>query len=382
MVRLLVFGDTHFRATAFLQGEEFIEKALGLARNTKPDAIVLLGDLGDEHETARTAPAKQIERLLRGLLLHSPRVYAIMGNHDLIDNRQFLSDNHFFGPYKEWVGLTIVDTPVIAEFGGCKFVFCPFVEKGRFVEALDTLLYEFDPDDPENLEGVMETGLEWKDADCIFGHLEVRGVTYAGRVSTNGDKWSDEYPVLVSGHIHDACFIEPNVHYPGSSVQVAANENPDKRAWLMTFGNKGDPAIEKIDLGLKTIKEVKMDCADAKTFDWGLIDTYVIKLVLNGTQEELSLFRKSQLYAKFKRLGVRLGFTSVVDETPVFLMTGTSAKADRKKEKEPTFDEILRRLCKTKPESVQKVYRKICGDLDDSSSEGDSEESQSLEDSE
>src|SRR5260221_8683454 len=86
---IFLIGDVHFQKDAFLQGEELIEKCVEAAKNASPTIIVLLGDILDTHETVKNSPFRQDEQLIQELSSITT-LYVIMGNHDLINQSQFL----------------------------------------------------------------------------------------------------------------------------------------------------------------------------------------------------------------------------------------------------------------------------------------------------
>jgi len=347
LLNIFVVGDIHFQKDAFVQGEELIEKLVDAATTISPTIIILLGDILDNHETVRNSQFKQAERLLDSLRQIAP-VYVLMGNHDLINQSQFLTDAHFFGPFKKWDKVTIVDVPMAVTLTSSdreiNVVMCPYVPPGKFIEALNTL---FEYEEP----------VDWQLADCIFGHQEIRGVTYNGRESTKGDQWDENYPPLICGHIHKSCQIGTNVYYVGSARQVASNEEPDKRIWSITFDDEGFQKDE-IDLGLKARKEIEMEYEEVKFFDFSLLEQYHIKLKIQGTREQFKLFRKSQLHAKLTQQGVRIAFNPVI-ETGMMMVNLAEALKD-----DVSFESILRELVKTKPKVVRDVYEEMYGSLD------------------
>jgi len=350
MFSVYVVGDIHFRKDNHAAQEELIEKCVEEARNVSPTIIVLLGDVLDTHETLKNAPWQQATRLIEELSNIAP-TYVLAGNHDLINQAQFATSNHFFNPLKKWPNVTIVDYPVSFTLGGQKLVMCPYVPPGRFIEALD----------------LIEDG--WKDAACIYAHQEILGCEYGTEPSEKGDAWSEEFPPIISGHIHKPSRVGRNVFYPGSSIQVASNEDPDKRVWLVTFdGDEEDTSIRddgygilqfnKIDLGLKGKKEINIAYEELKSFDFGLVEHYYIKLKISGTPEQFKLFRKSQLHSKMVRNGIRIGYNPCIEDNPI-IMALTQGNADL--EDELTFESILKELVKHKPLTVQKVYEEMYG---------------------
>lgn len=341
---ILVIGDTHFQPRAFEEGEELIEKCLEAAEELSPAIIILLGDILDTHETAKNSPWKQACKFIEGLSAISP-VYIIMGNHDLINQSQFLTDNHFFIPFKKWGNVTVVDTsPIRVEVGDSNIVLCPYVPPGRFEAALDQMVER----------GGCEEDYDWKTANCIFGHQEIAGVEYNGIESTKGDLWDEAYPPLICGHIHTPCQIGTNVYYPGSARQVASNEAPDKRIWIVKFDDEGQMQYTKIDLGLKGKKEIELAYEDLDSFDFDLTDKYHIKLKLHGTPEQFKMFRKSQMHAKMVRYNIKIGFVPIKDEKGLFLDLGNR--------EEVSFTNILRTLVKGKKDNVKSAYEKLMND--------------------
>ena len=349
MVSVFVVGDTHFRKDNFIAQEELVEKCVEAAKNVSPSIIILLGDVLDTHETLKNAPWKQATRLIEELSKIAP-VYVLVGNHDYINQTQFLTDDHFFNPLKKWPRVVIVDYPIIINLGGHTLVMCPYVPPGRFIEALD------------HVEG-------WRDAVCIYAHQEILGCEYGNEPSQKGDQWSDDLPTIISGHIHKPSRVGRNVFYPGSSIQVHSNEDPDKRVWLVTFdGDEEDTSIrddgygvlqfDKIDLGLKGKKEIEIPYEELRFFDFGLTDHYYIKLKISGTPEQFKLFRKSQLRAKMVRSGIRIGYNPTLEDNPI-IMALTQGNADL--EDELTFESILKELVKHKPLTVQRVYEEMYG---------------------
>ena len=133
-----------------------------------------MGDTLDSHEVSRNGPFKLAEQLFERASVIT-KVIILIGNHDLINQHQFLTDAHFFGPYKRWPNITIVDKPSLIVVGKMNFAFCPYVDKGRLVERLETL-----KNDQTN-------SYDWVNATAIFGHSEVLGAIISpGKSSTKG----------------------------------------------------------------------------------------------------------------------------------------------------------------------------------------------------
>lgn len=355
---IFVIGDPHFRAKNFQEGEGLIEKCLEKVAKLSPTIIILLGDILDTHEVVRNTPWKQACRFIEGLSLVAP-TYVLMGNHDLINQSQFLTDNHFFNPLKKWKNVIIVDKPIITTVGSSKIriALSPYTPPGRFVEALDTIptLSDTENESEESLR-------EWQTVSCIFAHQEFAGVVYGGKESEKGDYWYDEYPPVISGHIHTPCQIGENVFYPGSSIQVASDEAPDKRVWLVSFNVDEEPGtvaalkIIKINLGLKFKKEIDMDYSDIKTFDFDLALRYFIKIKLRGTPEQFKLFRKSEMHTKLIRAEVKIGFVPIPDERALKLSLEVGDTKD-----DLSFENILKILVEKKPKCVKKAYKELYG---------------------
>lgn len=339
LVSILVIGDTHFKPKNIEEGDELIAKCVEVAANLNPTKIVLLGDILDTHEVAKNGPWKQACRFIDELS-QITEVYVIMGNHDLINQKQFLTDNHFFNPLKKWPNVFIVDTPMAVDIGKGKIVLCPYVFPGRFEEALDCMI---------NLGGC-EEDFDWRtDALCVMAHQEILSVVYGGKASTKGDPWSPEYPPLLCGHIHDPFQIGDNVFYPGSSRQVDSNEPPDKRIWNITFDENNELEIDKIDLGLKGIKEISLDYENLEEFDFGLTKKYYIKLKLKGLPEQFKIFRKSKIHAKMILHKVKISFDPIRENMNDFSTGGTMKEI-------PTFSNIFADLVSQKSENVQDAY--------------------------
>ena len=140
--------------------------------------------------------------------------YVLVGNHDLINNQQFLTQNHWMNAMKDWPNVKIADDVIDYK---SQFLFCPYVPPGRFIEAISKF---------EN----------WKDYKAIFCHQEFYGCKMGAIISSDGDKWDKLYPDIIAGHIHSNQTID-NVYYPGSSMQHAFGESEKNIIPLFTWND-------------------------------------------------------------------------------------------------------------------------------------------------
>ena len=180
---VLVIGDPHIQVANIPQIDIFIERLIKLAISKEPDLIVIAGDLLHTHERLHTLALNKACELVDKMRKIS-LTYVLVGNHDYIQNQQFLTHNHWMNGLKEWNNTVIVDKVIRTTIKNEKFIFVPYVPPGRFQEALDTL------------------GERWDDASCIFAHQEFFGCKMGAIISVEGDKWELTNPHVVSGHIH------------------------------------------------------------------------------------------------------------------------------------------------------------------------------------
>lgn len=336
-----VVGDIHFRSKHLREGQDFVDKCLKKIEETYPSAIVLLGDVLDTHEIAREEPynlaCSFIEKCSKLAI-----TFVLVGNHDYINNTQYLTQRHFFNPLKKWKNVYIVDKPTKFQIQGVTSIMCPYTPNGKFIESI---VKSFDGD-KRWFNGV----------DIVFGHQEIRGVSLRRDIendmlcekSSHGDTYGGGYPPLISGHIHHPQFIPPNVYYPGSAMQINFDEHPDKCVWIVNVDEDTRKLeIEKFDLGLKNLKEYRVNVNDVDKFDMALIDKYYIKLKVTGTSESFQVLRKRPIYKKLCERGVKIVFEPQIDQYSKHVLSDSVKHLT-------SFMDIMKELVNQQPDETLK----------------------------
>jgi hypothetical protein len=291
---VLIIGDPHFKVSNVKDTDlmcsailDQIQQQLLLLQQV-PDFIVVLGDTLDRHETIHVTPWCRSINFLSKLMAIAP-IYLLIGNHDLKNNRQFLSPEHPFSALKLWgPRMTVVDTVISTTINELPFVFVPYVPPGRFQEALSTLGSDI-----------------WKQATCIFAHQEFKGAQMGAIQSEEGDLWPLEYPLIVSGHIHDYQRLQPNIWYIGTPIQQTFGDQDRKTISYIKFDSDGINET-RIDLGVPRKQIVHLEIDD--------VNQYIpepnceIKFVIEGFAGELKAIMKHPNVEIWKRAGYKISY--------------------------------------------------------------------------
>ena len=354
MSKFVVIGDPHFQVTNVPEVDLFMDRVTALVQEREPDFVVVLGDVLHTHERLHTTALNKAYELIHRLRRLRP-TYVLVGNHDLINNQQFLTDKHWMNGLKEWENVTIVDTVQRLLHDGQLFVFCPYVPPGRFEEALDhgemsrstQDVEEEDMEDGksscdstsssevENEELDDEKGFEgsllapgklykspkaplkkaprrpWRDAACIFAHQEFYGCKMGAIKSHDGDRWPLSFPMVVSGHIHSRQRIQENVYYTGSALQHAFGESEKNIIAVMEFSD-GSFTLDEVDLELPRKRIVYKGVEDMEDYEMppnkgtGLQDT--VKVTLSGSYDQFKAFKKTKKYKQLIAEGAKIVF--------------------------------------------------------------------------
>lgn len=313
-MKVIAIGDPHFKRDNIQNVELFISKITVLIDNVKPDFIVMLGDLLHDHERLHTIPLNYAYDFVR--VLSKYPTFCIVGNHDLINNQQFLTENHWMNAMKEWDNVTVVDKAVSWN----SFLFVPYVPPGRFNEAIE----EYDLDD----------------YSAVFCHQEFYGCKMGAIVSEHGDKWDDTNPIVIAGHIHQRQYVGENVFYPGSAMQHAFGESEINIILEMEFNGK-DYKMKEHDLEMPRKRIVNVDINNVDTLE--LPDNKSdeipdqIRFNIHSTNEEYKCFQKTKKYKELVNKGAKIVFR----EKKIMLQ-----EDDEKSNNEGNFKEIFLQLVK------------------------------------
>jgi DNA repair exonuclease SbcCD nuclease subunit len=286
-VKVVAIGDPHFRIDNIEEVELFIEKITVLVEKENPDFVVCLGDLLHTHERLHTTVLNKAYEFVKKIQKY--KLYILVGNHDYIQNQQFLTENHWMNAMKEWQNITIVDKIKHLTIKNLNFLFSPYVPNGRFMDALDTF-----------------QSLQLNSIDCIFAHQEFYGCKMGAIVSIEGDSWNLEHPNVISGHIHSNQKPQPNIYYPGSAMQHAFGESDRNIIPVLTFEKDGTYKVVEVDLDLPRKKIIYSNLDDPKLLDKSGKN---IKLTLSGNDyNEFKTFKKSETYKKLIESGSKVVF--------------------------------------------------------------------------
>lgn len=289
MTKILVVGDPHAKVSSLDLFKTFETKLCDLIKQIRPDAIVILGDLANDFERVHVLALNAIANFFQAVRIAMDHgrvglglpIYYVVGNHDCINNRWFLSDDHAFHAFKWHIDedLYIIDRPVVKQIGYKKnFMLCPYVQPGRFAEALATVPDWWD-----------------KSVRAVFCHQEFRDVQLGPIKSTIGDVWPDAAPPAISGHIHEHQWLKPNICYVGSPGQVNDGDSAAKTVSLFDFDDTGYTE-QQISLGLPHRLTVTVTVEQAK--EYVVPEAARVRLYVTGTTEELAAFKNSNHYKR------------------------------------------------------------------------------------
>ena len=121
-VKILFIGDPHIQVNNIPEVEIFMERLINLATKREPDLIIIAGDLLHTHERLHTLALNKAYEMVNDMRLIA-KTYVLVGNHDYIQNQQFLTQNHWMTGLKEWKNTVIVDTVLSETIRGEKFIF-------------------------------------------------------------------------------------------------------------------------------------------------------------------------------------------------------------------------------------------------------------------
>jgi Calcineurin-like phosphoesterase len=275
---VLFIGDVHIKHRCV---EDVLKLIGAIERVAGADDIitrvVIAGDVLDTHEIVDAQLMNRAYELVRAARRVAP-VAVLVGNHDYINNQQFLTTNHWMNGMKEWRDVTIVDEPMIVDNGA--FALTPYVFPGRLVEALD------------RTPG-------WRDALCVFAHQEMRGCKMGAIASTAGDDWRAEWPPIVSGHIHERQQPSANVFYPGAALKHAFGaESTTTGISVLSAFSRQTPYFSERRLAIDGVAMKRTIYADIArvVVDRSIIDaatSSAMRLSLAGSAADIRAFQLS-----------------------------------------------------------------------------------------
>lgn len=302
--KALIIGDPHFKVSNVRDTDLMTEAVLKTARSLDLDFIVVLGDTLDRHESIHVVPLCRSITFLAELKEIAP-VYLLIGNHDLKNNKQYLSEEHPFTALKQWTNLKVIDKPSLYKINELPFVFVPFVATGRFMEALDSMHSSCSE------TGALEILNDWKSATCIFAHQEFKGVQMKAITSVEGDAWDVTYPFVISGHIHSYQEVQENLLYVGTAYQQEFGDSCDKALSYFKFTSSTQRTHERIDLKLPQKYIIKMSCNEVT--DYQLPTNADLKISISGTAGELKAIMKHPNVEKWKKEGHKVTYKTIPD---------------------------------------------------------------------
>lgn len=285
--KVLFIGDPHFKVSNALQTDIFCSKCIEIFEQNKDAICVIGGDILDTHEKLHQTPYNKALKFIDALRKIN-KIILLVGNHDYENNQQFLTDKHWMNSLKYWENVTVVDSVKIID----DMVFVPYVPPGKFIDALDTIDYD------------------WKNAKCIFAHQEFRGCNFGIIKSENGDKWPLDYPLVISGHIHKPHSPQKNIIYPGSVIQHNFGEEENDTGINIYDFSEPELKIKKIKVDIPSLITLKIQIEDLeKTVkSLNVKPLQKIRIFCTGTIDQCKSMKKRKFYKEELPVGVTVIF--------------------------------------------------------------------------
>ena len=304
-IKTLVIGDPHFKVSNTYETDLMVSSIFNIIQTNNYDIVVVLGDILDRHETIHVSPLTRAMDFLCKLIKIIP-TFILIGNHDLKNNKQFMSEEHPFTSLKYFcqayeynndlgIKSMIIDKTAAISIKNQKFIFVPYVPPGRFIEAL-----ELSP-------------TIWNDATCIFAHQEFYNCQMGAIKSTQGDKWDLNNPFVISGHIHDYDELQSNILYVGTPIQHTYSDKNDKTISSFVFMDNYTREEKRHSLNLPKKHIIHINYNDIS--EYKPLKNCKLKIIISGTSAEIKAIMRHPNIEVLKKLGHKIAYKDLPSDS-------------------------------------------------------------------
>jgi DNA repair exonuclease SbcCD nuclease subunit len=325
MENILIVGDPHFMKHNSYETDQLKNEIEKLYNQHQIEYTVILGDVLDGFGEIKMLPYNRAIEFLEICQERSKHLFIIVGNHDRINQVDFLTTKSSLRALKKWPNTTVVDIPLSYTFKcGKRALFVPYVYPGRFLEALKE--YSF------NIE----------DFDIVFSHQEYGGIKLDnGPISESKDVYLSTYPLCFNGHIHTYS-KNNNLINVGTPYNKDFGDTIESKSVMMLELDKLN--YERIFLNIRKKKTVIIEFNNLEQFI--LEDNCLTRLTIRG---DASVIMSSHLYINLvKNENVNI----IIEDTRPSIKHITNISTERT----DFYQEFMKKL---KKEKLLKFYKQM-----------------------
>lgn len=287
-VKCLLIGDPHIKKDNTNEINLMTEQIINIISRENLDFVVILGDILHSHEKIDMLCLHRAYDFLSRIKSVSKELYIIIGNHDRMNNNDFLSEIHPFGMCKEWDNTYVIDNVFTQEIKGMNFLFLPYIPNGRLNEALEICNLSH----PLNFK-------------CVFSHFECLGCSIQKLTGGIADEWPINSALNYSGHIHDYEKPQDNLIYVGTPIQHNSNDSSNKYIFICEFDESG--LINETKLELDVPKKFKFNLSLEQFLTFKLPKKYsFITFKINGNSDEIKECNKYLKYIQNPKIKIKI----------------------------------------------------------------------------
>lgn len=286
---ILIIGDLHIKISNQRQTDITQNDIMRTLHERDINFVVILGDTLDNHEKINLECLNRAANLFEAIMSTGKHLYVLIGNHDRSNNKVYMTNVHPFRGFDGRQGVTIIYKCEVHKIfctafnTELSFCFVPFVPDGMFLQALS------------------DCNIQVEEVTMFFSHSEFTGCKINKISKSKCDSWPPNYPLNISGHIHEEEVVQSNLIYVGTPFQHNYNDSADKGIFIFDLAKS---SLEKIKLNVpaKVIKKIHYSELENLLLDPSL-DT---RLVIYGpTAHVKDMLKRPDLEKKFMNVQKR-----------------------------------------------------------------------------
>jgi UDP-2,3-diacylglucosamine pyrophosphatase LpxH len=330
IAKAVIISDVHYSLSTYLLADKAFRMAIDTAAEYKVP-LIDCGDLTNDKDVLRGTVINTIIKTMEYAADKGVRVYNLVGNHSLVNEKGDEHVLHFLKPYT-----TVISHPTTVD----GFNFIPYQNSSeKVVEALN----------------------KFPKGSLVFMHQGVKGAWMGDYIQdrTSADKNIFADYRVISGHYHRADTIKCGrprkgavglFSYVGNPYSLSHGEASDGPKGFQVLYSDG--TLQQIPTNLRKHVVLKTTTKELELYDFGSTEFYlpgdIIRLTVTGPASELDRLNK-------KELGMRLFNTNQykLDKIP-----SEVTRLDEKVEKYTDLEIVDRLIDKGQEPAAEKANLK------------------------